>query len=173
MDHKGYFPLGYITKTRGLKGEVQLYFQVDEPEHYYKLESVFLEINQKLVPFFISKISIQKSVAYIFFEDIDHIDKASPLLKKTLFVSEKLRPKAKKELTLDRVQGFCIIDQELGEIGVINEILKMPQQLLASLTYQGHEVLIPLTEALITGINVARKEIEMSLPEGLIDLYLE
>jgi 16S rRNA processing protein RimM len=56
---------------------------------------------------------------------------------------------------------------------VINEILKTPQQLLASLTYQGHEVLIPLAEALITGINVARKEIEMSLPEGLIDLYLE
>ncbi len=93
MKKEEYFPLGYITKTRGLKGELQLFFEVEYPEQYENLESVFIEINKKPVPFFISSIHIQKSVGYIYLEDIDHIDKATPLVKKTVLITEKQKPK--------------------------------------------------------------------------------
>ena len=41
------FYIGYITKTKGLKGEVQVYFEYEEPADL-PLDSVFAEINGKL-----------------------------------------------------------------------------------------------------------------------------
>ncbi len=49
------FYIGYITKTKGLKGELQLYFEYDAPE-LLDLDVVFAEINGKMVPFFVSSL---------------------------------------------------------------------------------------------------------------------
>mgnify|MGYP006157409139 CR=1 FL=1 len=42
------FELGIISKLHSFKGEVILYIDSDEPEHYYDIDSVFLEINKQL-----------------------------------------------------------------------------------------------------------------------------
>lgn len=171
MNHKGYSPLGYITKTRGLKGEVQLFFEVEHTELYTELESVFVEINKKLVPFFIDSISVQNSVAYIFFEDVDHIDKASALVKKTIYISDKDKPEIPEKTGPEQYLNYFIIDKHLGEIGLINEVIKMPKQFLASVMYEQREALIPLADDFIISADHEKKEILMDLPEGLLDIY--
>lgn len=76
------FYIGYITKTKGLKGEVQLFFEYDEPD-LLELDVVFADFNGKLVPYFVSTYKLQvNNTANIYFDDVDHIDKAQPLLKK-------------------------------------------------------------------------------------------
>ncbi|GAB3828343.1 hypothetical protein GCM10028895_41720 [Pontibacter rugosus] len=45
------FLLGYIVKTHGTKGQVVAFFDVDFPEDYEDLESVFLEQKGRLIPF--------------------------------------------------------------------------------------------------------------------------
>jgi 16S rRNA processing protein RimM len=52
MDKQKCFELGYITKSFGLQGQVTAIFDVDQPELYKKLESVFVEVNSALIPFF-------------------------------------------------------------------------------------------------------------------------
>jgi hypothetical protein len=75
MDIENYFEIGYITKTRGLKGEVQVNFTFDQPEKL-KIKSVFIEISKKLVPYFVANYKIpMPMIGYFNFEDIDHIDK--------------------------------------------------------------------------------------------------
>ena len=54
------FYIGYITKTKGLKGEVQIFFEFDEPADLL-LDSVFAEINGKLVPYFVSSYKLQNN----------------------------------------------------------------------------------------------------------------
>ena len=44
--------LGKIVKKYGLKGELLAKIDTDEPENYENMESVFLEIRGKLIPFF-------------------------------------------------------------------------------------------------------------------------
>ena len=44
--------LGKITKTHGFKGNLILHLDTDEPELYENLESVFIERDGMLVPFF-------------------------------------------------------------------------------------------------------------------------
>ena len=75
------YQLGYITKPHGLKGEVQVLLDVDYPQEYKTLESVFVQQGQQLVPFFISAISLNGDRAIISFEDTDTLDLAKALIK--------------------------------------------------------------------------------------------
>src|SRR5690554_5049695 len=86
METKDSFYIGYISKTRGLKGEVQLFFEFRDYQEL-NLDVLFLEIDRKLVPFFVQSAYVQpNSTAYLFLEDIDHIDKAQSLLRKKVYL---------------------------------------------------------------------------------------
>ena len=47
--------LGKITRKHGLKGNVIIKLDTDQPELYNKLEGIFVEVNGLLVPFFVEK----------------------------------------------------------------------------------------------------------------------
>src|SRR5690606_41865999 len=86
------FYIGYITKTRGLKGELQLYFEFAD---YMELDLsvLFLEIEKKLVPYFMEGIKMQNnSTAYLNLEDIDHVDKAKELIRKKVYLFNDKMP---------------------------------------------------------------------------------
>src|SRR5690606_12913668 len=125
-----------------LKGEVQVVFSYHEPEKL-KLKAVFLEINGKMVPYFTSNFKLsQQTMGYFLFEDINHIDKAQPLVKKKVFMSKKLMPKKKKEeFTFRDLEGFTAIDENHGNLGEILSVREYPQQFLATVNYQEKEVL--------------------------------
>ena len=65
METKGYFRIGTILKTKGLKGELNMYVDFEGLEKI-KLDAVFIEITGKLVPYFVSSIKyLQKNAAYL------------------------------------------------------------------------------------------------------------
>ncbi len=168
------FKVGSVLKTKGLKGELNIYVDFDGIEKI-KFNTIFLEIAGKLVPFFVSSIKyLQKNAGYLNLEDIDTIEKAAPLVKKDIYLDNKLKPKKKKaEFTLMDVKGFIAIDEAHGELGEILEVMEYPQQILASVSFKEKEVLFPLNAATIKGIDVEGGEIYLDLPEGLLDIYLE
>ena len=62
------YQLGHIIKTHGLKGMVKIELDVDDPNNYSKLESVFVEKSGNLVPFFIKKILMSGTKTLIHFD---------------------------------------------------------------------------------------------------------
>ena len=126
------FYIGYITKTKGLKGEVQVYFEYDEPVNL-PLNSVFAEINGKLVPFFISAYKLQNNqTGNFYFDDIDTIEKAQTLIRKKLYLPNSLKPvKEDDEFLITDLKGFIVHDETAGELGEIIEIHEYPQQFVA------------------------------------------
>ncbi len=167
-----YFQIGTIKKTKGLKGEVQLYFEVENPEAYQNLESVFIEINNKPVPFFITAFRIQKNVAYLYLETVDHIDKASPLVNKKVLIYKKQKPKESKAFKVEDLKGYLVVDESLGELSIIDSIEQMPQQTMATMQYQNKEVLFPINVQFVKQIDKVSKTLHVNLPEGLLDIYL-
>jgi 16S rRNA processing protein RimM len=47
--------LGTITATYGFKGGLKIFLDVDNPLEYSELESLFVEIDKRLIPFLLSK----------------------------------------------------------------------------------------------------------------------
>ena len=168
------FRIGSVLKTKGLKGELNIYTDFDGVEEI-KFNTVFLDIAGKLVPYFVSSVKyLQKNAGYLVLEDVDTIEKASLLVKKDMYLPNKLKPKKKKaEFTLMDVKGFIAIDETHGELGEITDVQEYPQQILASVIYQNKEVLFPLNGAIIKGIDIEGNEIYVDLPEGLLDIYME
>jgi len=167
------FYIGYITKTKGLKGEVQIYFEYDEPLDLV-LDSVFAEINGKLVPYFVSSYKLQNNqTGNFYFDDVDTIEKAQTLIRKKLYLPETLKPvKDGDEFLITDLKGFIVFDETAGELGEIIEIHEYPQQFVAVVPYKFIEIMFPLNDDLIVEINEEKGILKVNLPEGLIDLYL-
>ena len=172
MAFEGNFYIGYISKTRGLKGELQLFFEFDD---YRELdpEVLFIEIDRKLVPFFIAQYKVQQnSTAYVFLEDIDHIDKAQPLVRKQVYLPDSVKPERDPDdFRLTDLVGFTVHDQTHGELGSITEINEYPQQHIAVVPSHGNELMFPLNDQLIRGIDREQQVLEVDLPEGLVEVY--
>lgn len=169
------FYIGYVSKTRGLKGEVQLYFEFEDYDEL-ELDVIFLEVNKKLVPYFIDTVKLHNnSTAYATFEDIDHIDKAKALVHKKMYLpNDKMPERDPDDFRWTDLVGFLVIDEEHGELGEIVDVTEMPQQYIATVELQeGKQLLFPLSEDLILGIDDEDEIIEVDLPEGLVDLYKE
>ena len=174
MKHEEAFYIGYVTKTKGLKGEVQVFFEFDD---YEKLEFdiVFADMNGKLVPYFVASSKLHPNkTGYFYFDDVDHIDKAQPLLKKKLYLPLTQKPERDEdEFFYTDLTGFTAIDENLGELGEILEVNEYPQQFVATVMHKGTEILFPLNEDFIVEIDDDGKILTLNLPDGLLDIYLE
>jgi len=167
------FYIGYITKTKGLKGEVQLFFEYDEPE-LLELDVVFADINGKMVPFFVSSYKLHSNgTGNFYFDDIDHIDKAQVLVKKKIYQPlTKMPDRSDEEFHYNDLKGFLVFDETHGELGEITEVNEYPQQFVATVSYRDTEILFPLNDDMILEIDEEEATILVNLPEGLLDIYL-
>jgi len=168
------FRIGSVLKPKGLKGELHMYVDFEGLENI-KLTNIFIETAGKLVPYFVESIKyLQKNAAYLFLEDVDTIEKAALLSRKDIYLPNKLKPKKKKsEFTLLDLVGFTAIDENEGELGKITDVHEYPQQLLAAVTYKNCEVLFPLNEETVKGIDVVKNIVTVDLPDGLLEIYLD
>ena len=167
------FNLGYISRRVGNKGELAFILDVDDPSRYQKLESVFVELNNSLIPFFIKKMHLRGNMATVTIEGVDTIERAEELVKGGLFLPLSSLPKLSgKQFYIHEMPGFKVVDKVYGDIGVIESILEFPQQHIFQIKKGDTEILIPAKEEFIISIDRTNKRLDINAPEGLIDIYI-
>ena len=168
------FYLGKIAKKFSFKGEVLIYLDTDEPEMYEDLESVFVEFNKNLVPFFIENAQLHKNdFLKVRFEDIDNEDKADELIGREVYLPLSMLPKLEgNKFYYHEVIGFDVVDNRLGNIGKIVAINDSAAQPLFEIDKDGIEILVPMIDDFIVEVSRDKKTIFLNTPEGLVDLYL-
>ncbi len=172
MDKKECYYLGKITKLFGFKGELTLFLDVDSPEDYKQLDSVFIEINKQLLPFFIDKIRFQDNKAVATFADISAED-AERLVGKELYLPLSCLPKLTgNKFYFHEVINFKVIDNERGEIGVLESVLDFPAQAIFQIKFGDKEILLPVIDSVIEKVDRENQTLYVNSPAGLIDLYL-
>ena len=165
------FKIGWIAKPHGLKGEVTVMLEEDAPDDLAVLGSVFLEQNNRLVPYFIQSVSGHKNKAFVKFEDVETIEAAEKIAKQSIYLDKALRPKSGRgEFYDDEILGFEIHDEEKGLLGKIIDVMQAGPNRLLVLEYLSKEVLIPINAPFITNVNKTKKRISVALPEGFLDL---
>lgn len=174
MNKDNFYFLGQITKAHGTKGDLVIALDVDNPKKYSKMESVFVEIDNDLVPFFIEKIEIRSNnKAIIKFKDIDK-EETNMMVRCNLFLPiDKLPKLSGNKFYFHEVVGFKVIDSKRGNIGKIESILDIHPQALFQISFKGKEILIPVVNEIIESVDRKNKTIFVDTPEGLIEMYLD
>jgi 16S rRNA processing protein RimM len=174
MDKKDFYFLGKITKTSGYKGNLMFFFDVDNLDDYKELEAVFIEVNQELIPFAINYMVFKSGhSAMVKLEDVDDEEQALSLVGSNLYLPVKfLPPLTGNNFYYHEVIGFEVWDLEYGKIGNISYVYDQGSQALFSImTDNQKEILIPVMDEMILKVDRCNQRIEVSTPEGLIDIY--
>jgi 16S rRNA processing protein RimM len=171
MAYKNEILLGRITKVSGYEGAVAIKLEKIFTENIPSMESVFLEIEGRPVPFFIADTDYSGAdILKLQFEGYDSSEKVSEFVGCRVYLttgSGKVK-KGKEDLNLT---GYSIVIGEKKMLGTITEIIENPGQwLLNVVSADRKNFLIPLHEDFIVSIDKKSKTIKMNLPEGLTEI---
>lgn len=174
MQKEDCFYLGKIVSKHSYKGEVLIKLDTDQPELYDNMESVFVALNHGLVPFFIERSRLHKtSLLRVQFEGVGDEATADSLMGKEIFLPLTLLPKLSgNKFYFHEVIGFAVEDKVHGHIGKITGVIDTTAQALLEVDFDSKEILIPITDAIITLVDRENKIVKVTTPEGLIDIYL-
>jgi 16S rRNA processing protein RimM len=163
--------IGKIVATHGLQGSVILSHVVGTSDWLKKEDVLFLELNKgSYIPFFVTAVKGTNDEGYVIsLEDVSQMEEAKKLTGKQVYVKEDILTGHEKDSPLLWI-GFKMVDKEKGAIGEIDDVMQAGAQWLASIRYEGKEVLVPLIEQMIIDVNIRNKFIRVDLPEGLLEL---
>jgi len=176
MKKEDSFYLGKIVRKHSYKGEVVIKLDTDEPDLYQDLEVVFLELNGKLLPFFIEESLLQKgNQLRVRFEDFTTEADAERVLKKEVYLPLTMLPKLEgNKFYYHEIIDFDVIDENFGLVGKIKSVNdSTAQELLIVQNNKGKEILIPLIDAFLVKVDRDNKQFIVNTPKGLIEMYLE
>ncbi|MHA8049987.1 ribosome maturation factor RimM [Aquirufa sp. ROCK-SH2] len=174
MAKQEYFELGTLSKPHGIKGTLHVYLDVDDPFEYEGLKSVFVQIGNELVPYFVDDLQVKTNLNLISLEGIDSIDAAKELVGHKLFLPLSFLPKLKDDqFYYHEVVGYQVKDEKYGDLGEVKEIYSTGAQDVIVMNYKFKEVLIPLTDEIIPKVDKKNKIVHSCLPEGLLEVYLD
>jgi 16S rRNA processing protein RimM len=163
--------LGRITKLNGYEGAVTVKLEKIFSENIPLLESVFLEIDGRPVPFFISDSEYSGAdILKLSFEGYESIEKVSEFKGCRVYLtsgwSEGVNSDDKNNLI-----GYVVLQKNESIIGKITEIIQNPGQWLLNIVSSSKkEILVPLHDDFIIKIDESKKIIVMDIPDGLIEI---
>lgn len=162
--------IGYVVKTHGVKGHLRISFG-DHTKELSKGEALFFLVKGEKVPYFIGEIEyIKDNEAFVLLEDVNAIEPASRFSKKTVWGRSNLLEVVDESEGAPDYTGFLIIDEDRGEIGVIQAFYEMSDYDLLEVLYLEREVLIPFHEETVLEVDETKKTITMKLPDGILDI---
>jgi 16S rRNA processing protein RimM len=171
MTGDDYTFLGTIVKTRGTSGNLIIRSKKKIVQIKNNWESVMVEIDGLLVPFFISGWNISGSnEILVTLEDIDIPEKAEKFSGRKVYINKSVVVFSPNEFHPDEVNGYLVIDINAGEIGRITGIDEIPGNPLFRLIYHKREILIPIHQDLIIEINEKKKIVRVNLPAGFLGI---
>lgn len=166
--------IGKTIKSHGIHGEIIV--ETSNPEAFQDIkESIHLEIEGLLVPFFLDKIHQQSTHRFrIKFQWLNNEQQALEIINCDVFIPTK--EVAEKEIELNITPylliGFKAIDDVYGEVGEIIDYIDQPNNPILLIKQGKIEILMPYHVDLIKEVDNQKKTVQIIAPEGLIDLYI-
>ena len=162
-----YLRLAQVLKSNGTEGELILSFRDFSPEDIDIEEPVFIYDDGLPVPFFFE--SFQKkgsNRALVRLTGVYSLEDAEELVGKTIWGEEdiyELEDEGEEDLT-----GWTLLDKDGGRIGVVAAHEDIPGNPCIWVDTGKEEVLVPLHEDFVVGVDEKNMVLQLDLPEGLI-----
>ena len=171
MAYKSDILVGQITKVSGYQGAVAVKLEKNFPENILPDESVFLEIEGRPVPFFISDFEYAGAdILKLTFAGYETIEKVSEFIGCKVYLTSGKAERSQPE-QINILAGCSVFVNHDKLLGTIKDIVESPGQwLLTIISPENKEILVPFHEDFIVSIDKDEKILIMDLPEGLTEI---
>jgi 16S rRNA processing protein RimM len=155
----------------GYEGAVAVKLEKIFTENIPHMESVFLEIEGRPVPFFISDLEYSGAdVLKLQFEGYTTAHKISEFIGCRVFLTSHPKTGSRSREKLSFI-GYKVYIDEKELLGEITELIPINDQWLINVSSADEkQILIPFHEDFIVKIDKRKKMIIMDLPEGLTEI---
>lgn len=166
------YKIGVLGKPHGVKGEIQFRF-TDDVFDQCDSDYLILDMEGILVPFFMEEYRFRSDeVALMKFCDIDSEQRAREFTGIEVYFPRAIAEENKEDLSWAKIIGFTLLDSKTQK--VVGEIMSVDETTINLLfdvkTQNGEEILIPANEELITNVDAEQRNIEVDIPNGLLEL---
>ena len=162
--------LGYVKKTHGVAGELLVRSEISDLCFKKSWGTVFIDIDTIQVPFFIETYKQpDKHSVILKIEDIDDKDTASGYLNKNVYVRKVDVERFISRAVRPDQTGYIIYDQSGKTIGSVIRHIEFAGNSLFLVDRGNDTCYLPASDEMIIGIDNARKQLTMQLPDGLIE----
>lgn len=183
--------LAHLLRPQGRKGEVLAELFTDFPERFEDQKRVFLaapgfagdeaEARLSEVAAYWLPVGKNEGRVVLHFAGIDTISDAEAIAGLDVLVPREERvPLDDDSVYISELIGCTVYDGALS-VGIVEDVqfamtadggrrLEDAAPLLAVRSREGDEVLVPFAKAFLVAVNPAAKRIDMTLPQGLIEV---
>ena len=161
-----------IARTRGNRGEVLADLYTDFPDRFHALEEVWLEFadgHRQLMA--VEDSWEHKGRRVLKFAGVDDIGSAEAFIGCWVQVPSERAMELPEGTYFDHdLIGCSVQDIHGGDLGIVDDVLRIAENSLLVVKGSGREYLIPAVESICVRISIGEKRILIDPPEGLLDL---
>jgi len=172
MDLESLHRIGKLGKPWGYKGELTVHLEDCDLDDLVHEGVLFVGIEGQKIPFFFSKLHEKGNDTLVKFEDFDDPQTAGILVGRDLYAPPGLLADGSDESwDPEEFIGMIVQDEEHGDLGEVIGIEGTAKNPVLSILRGEQEVMVPLVDELILGIDPETNTLLVRTPEGLIALY--
>ncbi len=169
-----FFKIGKLVATFGTGGQLVLEHNLGKRTSLKGVENVFIEeYKESFLPYFVESVKIKNDKeVFVKFEGITTKEAAKRFIKKEIWLNVNDFKKFSSRSAPISFLGYTVVNENT-ELGEVCEVIEQPHQVLCKIIISGKEVLIPVHEGSLQKIDKKNMKLFLSLPDGLLELYLE
>lgn len=163
--------VGRILRSQGKEGEVRLKFYRPELVRFSALKKIYIEREGGMKEYRVESLSRRGGAFKLKLESVTTLTLADSLAGCEVFVPEEnLEVLEEGEYYLHQLEGCLVVDMNGKKIGVVVDVISVPDNNLLVVERDRKEILIPFHTSICKQVKVPEKEIRIDPPAGLLDL---
>ena len=164
-------PVGDITKTHGLKGEVKLRPLVNDPSLVQGAHRArIVGDDGDSVDTILEKVRGQGGRWIVKFKNCKTVEQAQTLVGKTLEIfTEDFPPLPDGEYYWFQIEGLQVFDEEGRYFGTITEIISTGSNDVYVVQDGDKELLLPMIDSVVKSIDLKENKLIFHIIEGLLE----
>ena len=165
----GYFEVGKIAGTHGIKGTFRVFPTTDDITRFELLKEIIVELKGTQETFKVSKVGYQKNMVLLTVKEVTDINVAEKYKNATLLIpEEKALPLEENEYYTRDLYDISVYTTDNELLGTITDILVTGSNDVYVVSKQGEkDILIPAIKDCIKKVDIAEKRMLVHLMEGL------
>ncbi len=161
--------LGKIIKVHGYHGAVVIALEGEISEKIEEMESVFVEIDGKPVPFFFEWVKSPSPNTLVSKFDYYDSDKSiAEFIGCSVYTDKETFITSSDNKLPIFLTGYLLLDSDKHEVGEIQKVVSFPMQVMLELRKgKSGQILVPYSEDMIIELDDVNKILILELPEGI------